>query len=132
MFRIFAIIALTIGLGLPAKAEDAAKQVITDQIAAFQQDDVTTAFGFASPNIKSIFGSADQFGLMVRNAYPMVWRPSDVQFLDTREVDGGLLQDVLIRDARGVFHELEYFLVSGPEGWKINGVRFKPQAEGTA
>ena len=49
--------------------------VIQSQLDAFLADDVNTAFTFAAPNIKRMFGSAENFGRMVQNGYPMVWRP---------------------------------------------------------
>ncbi len=133
---LLAVLVLTLGLGPtsngPAKADDAARQVISDQIAAFKQDDFVTAFTFASPMIKGIFGTSERFGEMVRNGYPMVWRPSEVEFLGEREIGGALVQDVLIRDADGVYYELEYEMISGEDGWKINGVRVRQAGEGTA
>ena len=64
-----------------AKAESqsssspAIESVISKQIEAFRADDFATAFTFASPNIRSMFGTPDNFGVMVRRGYPMVWRP---------------------------------------------------------
>lgn len=132
MFRWIAAAVLVLNLTAPARADDAARQVIEDQLSAFQQDDFATAFEFASPTIKGIFGTSERFGEMVRNGYPMVWRPSQVEFLDTRDVDGVLVQDVLIRDADGVYYELEYDMITGEGGWKINGVRVRRAGEGTA
>ncbi|MEM6481792.1 MAG: DUF4864 domain-containing protein [Pseudomonadota bacterium] len=118
---------------LPVSADDAAvKQVISDQIAAFQADDFDTAFTYASPTIKQMFGDADRFGQMVRNGYPMVWRPAEVQFLDTETTGEAVRQHVLIRDQSGVYYELQYDMIEGAEGWKINGVQVKRAGEGTA
>lgn len=126
--------AITLGLiaAKPLQADEAAQKVISDQISAFQQDDFATAFTYASPMIKGMFGTSERFGEMVRNGYPMVWRPSEVEFLGTRDVGGALVQDVLIRDADGVYYELEYEMIAGEDGWKINGVRVRRAGEGTA
>ncbi|WP_338550826.1 DUF4864 domain-containing protein [Roseovarius phycicola] len=136
MMHLSLVVAITLSLALaatkPAHADDAARQVISDQLTAFQQDDFATAFTFASPMIKGMFGTSERFGEMVRNGYPMVWRPSEVEFLDTRDVGGALVQDVLIRDADGVYYELEYEMIAGEDGWKINGVRVRRAGEGTA
>ena len=68
--------ALTV---LPAHAQQARdpaiESTIQNQFDAFLKDDVGTAFSFASPNIKGLFGTPENFGPMVRNGYPMVWRP---------------------------------------------------------
>ena len=119
---ILTLTALTL-LGAPARAEpDAIAQVIQGQIAAFQADDFETAFAFASPAIKGLFGSADRFGAMVQQGYPMVHRPADVRLLDTRPDAGSIVQRVLIRDAGGRLHLLDYYMIDTDQGWQINGV----------
>ena len=72
MTRLIATLFAALLLALPVRADDAARQVISDQIAAFQQDDFETAFTYASPMIKGIFGTPERFGQMVREGYPMV------------------------------------------------------------
>lgn len=93
------------------------------QIEALQADDFETAFTFASPGIQGVFGTSERFGAMVRQGYPMVWRPSEVQFLDLENRGGLLFQKVLVRDAAGAVHVLEYQMVRVGETWRINGVR---------
>ena len=99
---------------------------IQSQIDAFLVDDFARAFTFASPNIQGLFGSADRFGTMVRNGYPMVWRPEDVQFLELRDLDGRLWQKVMVRDQRGKLHILDYQMIKTDAGWRINGVQLLP------
>ena len=50
------------------------EDTIRGQMDAFLERDVAQAFTFASPNIQGMFGSAENFGRMVENGYPMVWR----------------------------------------------------------
>ncbi|MYI68954.1 MAG: DUF4864 domain-containing protein [Boseongicola sp. SB0673_bin_14] len=95
---------------------------IEAQIDAFLKDDFARAFSFASPGIQGLFGNHQRFGLMVRNGYPMVWRPSEVRFLRLREVKGALWQRVLIRDRAGGVHLLDYQMVGIDGNWRINGV----------
>ena len=115
---------LLLGLAAPALAEDAQMQsTITRQLEALQRDDYPAAFDFASPNIKGIFGSPENFGRMVREGYPMVHRPSAVKMLEARDVDGALWQRVLITDAEGRSHLLDYQMVETAEGWQINAVQ---------
>lgn len=99
---------------------------IQSQIDAFLADDFATAFTFASPNIQGLFGSADRFGVMVRNGYPMVWRPEDVQFLELRDLQGRLWQKVMVRDQAGNLHILDYQMIETDAGWRINGVQLLP------
>lgn len=96
---------------------------IQSQIDAFQVDDFATAFTFASPNIRRLFGNSDNFGTMVRQGYPMVWRPAEVRFLELRREAELLMQRVMIRDVNGVYHVLEYQMIAAGDGWQINGVR---------
>lgn len=123
---------MVLALALPAKANEAIEKVISDQIAAFLADDVETAFSYASPMIKDIFGTPERFGQMVEQGYPMVWRPSDVEFLSTERRGGELWQNVMVRDAGGALYILEYQMVPNGDGWLINAVRVREANEGTA
>lgn len=102
------------------------RNTIQSQIDAFLADDFATAFSFASPTIKGLFGSADRFGRMVQQGYPMVHRPQTVRMLDLREVNGRLWQKVMITDQQGRTHVLDYQMIETPEGWQINGVQLLP------
>ena len=118
--------ALAIGFGQAAWAEDPAaaiRQVISDQIEAFEADDFATAFTFASPGTREMFGTPGRFGEMVREGYPMVWHPGDLRFSDLAERDGRTVQRVLVTDAAGALYVLEYEMVKGEQGWRIDGVR---------
>lgn len=118
-------VAVAAMLAGPAAAQDkdAITGVIQSQIEAFLADDFATAFTFASPGIKRMFGNPDRFGLMVREGYPMVWRPADVQYLELRSEGGAPVQKVLITDQDGAVHVLEYTMQPGESGWQISGVR---------
>jgi len=123
------LLAAAVALAAAAPAARAAdddapaiRGVIQAQVDAFLRRDAATAFGYASPMIRGMFGTPDNFGLMVRQGYPMIWAPSRVEFLGLREVGGRPYQRVLFRDAAGAIHLFDYEMVEGPEGWKINGV----------
>jgi len=109
-----------------AQDSGAIEDVIGSQLQAFNDRDVDEAFSYASPMIKGMFGTPQNFGLMVERGYPMVWTNSDARFLDLREVAGRLYQRVLVRDAQGGLHVLEYQMIETPEGWQINGVSVLP------
>ena len=122
------VLAASLSLALPAKAQEAPIQsTIQNQLKAFQADDFATAFTFASPNIKGIFGSPENFGRMVSEGYPMVHRPGAVKMLELREVSGLLWQRVMITDQMGRTHMLDYQMIETPEGWQINGVQLLPE-----
>src|SRR6056297_2417246 len=104
----------------------AIQSTIQNQIDAFLQDDFASAFTFASPSIRSMFRTPENFGAMVRNGYPMVWRPEDVQFGPLREMDGALWQQVLVQDAEGQSYVVEYQMIEVDGAWRIAGVRVIP------
>lgn len=104
--------------------DPAIETTIQSQIDAFLQQDVGTAFTFAAPNIRNIFRTAENFGTMVRQGYPMVWQPDNVAFGDLREFRGVMYQTVFVTDRAGQVHSLEYQMQRVDGAWKIAGVRF--------
>jgi len=113
-------------LACPASAQEGPIQAtILAQIEAFEADDFARAFTFASPNIHALFGSPEVFGKMVREAYPMVWRPADVAMLDLRFIGGAYWQRVRVTDAKGRSFWLDYQMIERPEGWRINAVQMQ-------
>lgn len=126
------ILSLTVALGLSgtARADEAAlRAVISSQIEAFLAGDVDRAYSFASPFIQRKFGTPETFGTMVREGYPMVWRPSDVTFLDAEVIAGKLWQSVLVRGPAGKAWIVDYEMVELEDGWKINGVQVRAAPE---
>lgn len=129
MRRVLRIILLPLLLlsSQPVLAQQSSIQdVIRKQIDAFRSDDFDSAFAYASPDIRRMFGSPEIFGQMVRNGYPMVWRPSALRFLKQREEGEMIWQRVLIQDAQGRVHMLEYQMIETVNGWKINAVQMLP------
>lgn len=128
MGRIFGLILGFLMFAMPATAQnaDAIEDVIANQLSAFNDRDVQTAWSFASPMIQGLFGSPENFGTMVEQGYPMVWTNTDVQFLELREISGVFYQKVMMRDPGGQRHVMEYAMVETPAGWLINGVSELP------
>ncbi len=124
--RLLTILLLTWGAGA-AKAQDdpqaAVRAVIAAQIEAFKVDDFERAFSYASPGIRRMFGTPDRFGQMVRDGYPMVWRPGEVRFSDLSRRDGRTLQRMVVTGGAGSVYVLEYEMIQDDEGWLIDGVR---------
>ena len=112
-------------------AQDAGDQadieaVISDQLSDFKARDVPGAWEHASPMIQGIFGTAQNFGTMVENGYPMVWDNREARFLELREEAGALRQKVIVEDAEGRGWVLDYEMLELPDGWRINGVQVLP------
>ncbi|MEM9009772.1 MAG: DUF4864 domain-containing protein [Pseudomonadota bacterium] len=128
-------VAATLLLSAPGHAQadrDAAIQgVISAQIDAFRVDDFVRAFTFASPTIQGIFGTPERFGAMVRQGYPMVWRPSSVRFGDVLQSSGRIVQPVYLTDAAGALYVADYEMINVDGAWQINGVTLRrPEALG--
>ncbi|MCD1626066.1 MAG: DUF4864 domain-containing protein [Paracoccaceae bacterium] len=131
-FLMTLVLAFWVG-GNPATAQDRGiEDTIGQQLEAFKTDDVGTAFGFASPLIKNIFRTPENFGAMVQQGYPMVWRPGEVTFLEQREIAGAIWQKVRIIDGTGRVHILDYQMIQSPDGWQINGVQLLREPEVSA
>lgn len=106
-----------------ASADPKAMQAIIDQqLEAFKQDDFAAAMEFASPVLKQYFRTPENFGRMVTQGYPMVWRPGSVRYLENRLENGDHWQRVMITDEQGVTHVLDYRMTNTADGWRINGV----------
>lgn len=109
--------------------ENAIEGVIGSQLEAFNDRDVADAWQYAAPNIQGMFGTAENFGMMVERGYPMVWTNRDVQFLDQQESGAVTRQVVRLTDTNGGFHFLEYQMVPTDTGWRIAGVQIIPQPD---
>jgi hypothetical protein len=134
------LIALALALTFlvrPAPAEtgaDAAgvRATIDAQLEAFARDDWDGAFTFASPMIQRLFGTPENFGQMVRNGYPMVWRPAWTAFVGVEPTPEGLRQTVVLTDQTGRTYVADYFMIQVDGEWRINGVVIRPQVDAGA
>jgi len=123
-------IAFWVAAALPVWAEGKAiETTIRAQITALQADDFDRAFTYASPTIQQIFRAPEVFGRMVRQGYPMVYRPSAIEFLELASVEGYYWQKVQIRDGQGRYHLMAYQMVQLDGLWRINGVQLLQSRE---
>jgi hypothetical protein len=129
-----------LALAWPAAAQEAAlptddraaiRGVIESQLAAFNRDDGETAFSFASPGIRNIFGDVETFMQMVREGYAPVYRSREAEFRDiTRLAETMWLQEVLIVGADGTVVMALYTMERQSDGvWKIAGCVLAPARE---
>jgi hypothetical protein len=123
---LLALLAAAIGGPADAQMSDAdalaIRQVIESQMAAFQNDDGTAAYGYASPTIQEKFVNADVFLQMVRTGYPAVYRPRDVEFRELKLENGRLLQEVFVVGPDGNPALAIYEMQRQSDGtWRING-----------
>lgn len=127
---LIAAAALPLGLGLApvlhaapevsAADAKAVRGVIEAQLAAFAADDAEKAFSYAAPGIRAMFVTAERFLSMVREGYPVVYRPASVAFLKPEWIDGKLIQRVQMTDGAGaawmVVYEMER---QADKSWRI-------------
>jgi Domain of unknown function (DUF4864) len=113
----------------PVSASDtkAVRAVVEAQLAAFAADDAKRAFSYAAPAIREMFGTPERFVAMVRAGYPVVYRPTQVNFLHPVWVDGRLVQGVHLTDAEGALWLAIYRLERQPDAsWRISGCEVQP------
>ena len=122
VFRFIAVIFIFISTISTADEQTDIQNTIANQLEAFASDDFTEAFTHASPVIKDIFGSVDNFSRMVKKGYPMVWRYNNFQFLKLEETPQGYFQIVRITDKKDELFLLKYFMKNISGIWKISGV----------
>lgn len=120
------------GSGQPARAQEtpppgvrpAILGTIQAQLDAFRRDDGTAAFSYASPDLRRLFRTPENFMAMVRSGYRPVYRPRSVEFLDTRLVEGRTMQAVRYVGPTGEAVIALYTMEQQPDGsWRIAAVR---------
>jgi len=121
--------ALSFCLAMPAHADDpdaaaavAARDVIQSQLDAFEADSAKDAYEFAAPNIRRMFPTAQIFGRMVRQGYPMVWDPADTEFLDAKQDGDRIVQRLRLIDRQGQPYIAVYMMMQVDGVWRIAGV----------
>jgi hypothetical protein len=127
--RLLAVLGLLCSLALPVAAQDvgaadrtAIRDVIRSQVEAFRRDDGETAFGFASPSIRQMFGTSEIFMDMVRQGYQPVYRPRLFEFGEIVTLHGQITQKVHVVGPDGRAVTAFYPMTQLPDGsWRIDG-----------
>ena len=122
MIRLIAVFFLSMSTLLFADERADIQSTISDQLRAFASDNFIEAFTHASPGIKDIFGTVENFSNMVKKGYPMVWRYNNFEFLNLEETPQGYSQIVRITDQNEKLFLLKYFMKNVAGIWKISGV----------
>jgi hypothetical protein len=100
----------------------AVRAVIQAQLDAFKADDAKRAFSYASPGIRQVFVTPERFLAMVREQYPVVYRPASVSFLQPQRIEGEVSQVVRMSDSSGVSWHVVYRMEQQPDkSWRIAG-----------
>ena len=128
VLRLFILLGTMLALALPAQAQvspadqTAIRDVIEGQVEAFRRDDGAAAFGYASPSIQGMFGSAETFMDMVRQGYRPVYRPQVFEFREIVTLQGMVTQKVHVIGPDGRPVTAFYPMTQQPDGsWRIEG-----------
>jgi Domain of unknown function (DUF4864) len=123
------LIGLLLGWAVAAHAQDissadrtAIRDTIQSQVDAFRRDDGEAAFGYASPGIRRLFGTADTFMDMVKQGYQPVYRPRVFDFREIVSLHGQITQKVHVVGPDGRPVTAFYPMTQLPDGsWRIDG-----------
>ena len=119
--------------GIGAADRAAIRHVIEGQLDAFRRDDGAAAFSFASPSIRHMFSTAENFMDMVRRGYQAVYRPRWLEFRDLVESEGKTVQTVLVLGPDNVTVMALYVMERQPDGaWLIGGCYLVPTEDKAA
>ncbi len=103
------------------------RSVIQSQLDAFARDDARAAFSYAAPGIRKMFGTAERFLAMVREGYPVVYRPASVGFLAPEANGTTVIQAVEMADGEGNLWVAVYQLERQRGGaWRITSCELMP------
>ena len=112
---------------LSPELQQTAESIIGGQISAFRAGDHETAYGFAAPSIKQIFGSTDRFIGMVKKGYGPIYGARNWSFGRGEARGDALIQEVLLIGPQGKDWVALYTLRKQSDGsWRIAGVQMKP------
>jgi hypothetical protein len=129
VFRSLALLGLLLVLSGAVLAQEvstadrsAIQGIIRSQVEAFRHDDGETAFGFASPAIRAMFGSPEIFMDMVRQGYQPVYRPKIFDFREVVTLHGQVTQKVYVVGPDGRAVTAYYTMMQLPDrSWRIIG-----------
>jgi hypothetical protein len=98
------------------------KTVVSKQLQAFSNDNALEAFSYASPKIKSIFENPNNFIAMVKESYPSVYRPKNINIGTVKILQGIPILPVYLVGPDGNFVTANYSMQKQPnKQWKIDG-----------
>jgi hypothetical protein len=102
----------------------AIQAVISKQMNAFRLDDGEAAFSLASPGVRRVFESADNFMEMVRTEYSPVYRPRTYRFLKPAIFEGEPVQPIEVIALDGAV-SIAVFSMERQRNrtWRISGCR---------
>jgi hypothetical protein len=110
----------------------AIRAVIAAQLERFAADDWAGAFRYASPAIQDAFGTPERFARMVRDGYPMVWRPLRASPGPLEPGARGPVQTMFFKGPEGGIWIADYEMTLIGGEWRIAGVAVRPAPDLTS
>ena len=105
--------------------------MVQAQLKAFAADDAKKAFSFASPKLRQMLGTPDNFMSMVRSRYEVVYRPSSTTFFKPSGSGNEAFLKLQLTDADSTIWIATYSLQRlKNRAWVITGCQLD-QAVGT-
>jgi len=124
--RVFLLVLAFWAAGFGLRAEPVPvpdiQSVIDAQFDAFAKGDLERAYGYASPMIQSYFPSAQIFGRLVQDKYPVIWTARKVTYLGVRQDGARMIERVQVIGADGALGLFDYEMIEVDGAWRINGV----------
>ena len=102
--------------------EEPVEVVISKQIQAIRSENFDVAFQYASPAIQKRIQSSSNFAFMIRNAFPILLSPTQIEFVDEKTRLPMAWQVVRLRGKNGKTFFFAYEMILIGENWRINGV----------
>ncbi len=113
--------------GVPATDRAAIRHVIEDQMAAFKRHDAPAAFKHAAPAIQEMFGTPENFMVMVQREYAPIYQPRSFLIGELEVVGGELTQHVTVVAEDGRPFSAFYLMAHQEDGsWRILGCILVP------
>jgi hypothetical protein len=114
--------AISVAEPVPDAEADRVRAVIVAQLQAFAADDADRAFETNTPGVQQAIGSAGHFLALVRGAYPMVYHPASIAFMQPERHGDAVLQLAEIVDDNGKSWLALFSLEQQADGsWRISG-----------
>lgn len=121
---LFGILSPGAATALEEGDRTALRSLVDRQIDAFRHDDGVTAFSFATPGLREMFGDPERFMSMVRDGYRPVYRPRNYAFGPDRDAAAGPELSLRIQDEAGADWDAVYSFEKDADGsWRISGCR---------
>jgi hypothetical protein len=105
----------------------AIRTVISSQLKALLAEDDSAAFAMSAPDVRRQFGTAQAFGEMVREGYPVLLRNQSTAFLEASVIGEDVVQPLRIVNRDGSVVVALFSMERQSNGdWRVYGCEITP------